>query len=203
MNTLTGYLRQAGTALRFLVLATLVLGLAYPLAVFGLAQLIAPYQANGSIIRDDGGAPAASALIAQAAADENGVQDPRWFHARPSAVTWDPATSSASNLGPNDPKLVEAAEGKRAAVAAEEGISESEVPADAVTASGSGLDPHISPEYATLQVDRVAAARGLGAEAVSSLVDRHTSSGLEAFLGQPSVNVTALNLALAAASQSS
>jgi len=203
MNTLTGYLRQAGTALRFLILATLVLGLAYPLAVFGLAQLIAPYQANGSIIRDDGGAPAASALIAQAAADENGVQDPRWFHARPSAVTWDPATSSASNLGPNDPKLVEAAEGKRAAVAAEEGISESEVPADAVTASGSGLDPHISPEYARLQVDRVAAAHGLGAEAVSSLVDRHTSSGLEAFLGQPSVNVTALNLALAAASQSS
>ena len=203
MNTLTGYLRQAGTALRFLVLATLVLGLAYPLAVFGLAQLIAPYQANGSIIRDDGGAPAASALIAQAAADENGVQDPRWFHARPSAVTWDPATSSASNLGPNDPKLVEAAEGKRAAVAAEEGISESEVPADAVTASGSGLDPHISPEYARLQVDRVAGAHGLGAEAVSSLVDRHTSSGLEAFLGQPSVNVTALNLALAAASQSS
>jgi len=203
MNTLTGYLRQAGTALRFLVLATLVLGLAYPLAIFGLGQLIAPYQANGSIITDDGGAPAASALIAQAAADENGVQDPRWFHARPSAVNWDPATSSASNLGPNDPKLLEAVEGNRAAVAAEEGISESEVPADAVTASGSGLDPHISPEYARLQVDRVAAAHGLGAEAVSSLVDRHTSSGLEAFLGQPSVNVTALNLALAAASQSS
>jgi K+-transporting ATPase ATPase C chain len=200
MNTLTGYLRQAGTALRFLILATLILGLAYPLAVFGIGQLIAPYQANGSIIRDDGGAPAASALIAQTAADENGMQDPRWFHARPSAVAWDPATSSASNLGPNDPKLLEAVEANRAAVAAGEGTSESEVPADAVTASGSGLDPHISPEYARVQVERVAAARGLDAEAVASLVDRHTSSGLEAFLGQPSVNVTALNLALAAAS---
>ncbi|MCT9627379.1 potassium-transporting ATPase subunit KdpC [Pseudarthrobacter equi] len=203
MNTLTGYLRQAGTALRFLVLATLVLGVAYPVAVFGVGQVLAPYQANGSIIRDDSGAPAASALIAQAVSDDNGVQDPRWFHARPSAVNWDPAASSASNLGPNDPKLVEAVKANRSAVAAEEGISESEVPADAVTASGSGLDPHISPEYARVQVDRVAAAHGLAAEAVSSLVDRHTSSGLLAFLGQPSVNVTALNLALAAASQSS
>ncbi|NUU33091.1 potassium-transporting ATPase subunit KdpC [Arthrobacter sp. C9C5] len=201
MNTLSGYFRQAGTALRFLVFATLVLGVAYPLAVFGVGQLIAPYQANGSIIRDDAGAPAASALIAQAAADDNGVQDPRWFHARPSAVSWDPAASSASNLGPNDPKLLEAVEANRSAVSAAEGVSESEVPADAVTASGSGLDPHISPEYARLQVARVAAAHGLGAEAVSLLVDRHTSSGLLAFLGQPSVNVTALNLAVAAAAQ--
>jgi K+-transporting ATPase ATPase C chain len=201
MNTITGYLRQAGTAVRFLVLATLVLGVAYPVAVFGAGQLIAPYQANGSIIKDDGGAPAASALIAQAAADDNGVQDPRWFHARPSAVNWDPATSSASNLGPNDPKLLEAVRANRSTIAAAEDISESEVPADAVTASGSGLDPDISPEYARLQVDRVAAAHGLGADAVASLVERHTSSGVPAFLGQPSVNVTALNLALAADSQ--
>ena len=203
MNTLIGYLRQAGTALRFLVLASLVLGVAYPLAVFGVGQLIAPYQANGSIIRDNSGAPAASALLAQAAADENGVQDPRWFHARPSAVSWDPAASSASNLGPNEAKLLETVTANRSAVAAAEGVSESEVPADAVTTSGSGLDPHISPEYARLQVNRVAAAHGLGVEAVASLVDRHTSSGLLAFLGQPSVNVTALNLALAADSQSS
>ena len=100
MNILTGYLRQLGTALRFLLFATLVLGVAYPLAVFGTGQLIAPYQANGSIIKDGTGAPAASALIAQAAADDSGAQDPRWFHARPSAVKWDPASSSASNLGP-------------------------------------------------------------------------------------------------------
>ena len=201
MNILTGYLRQAGTALRFLIVATLVLGLAYPLAVFGVGQLIAPYQANGSIIRDGTGSPAASALIAQASADEAGVQDPRWFHARPSAVSWDPASSSASNLGPNEPKLLDAVTANRAAVAAAEGVAEAEVPADAVTASGSGLDPDISPEYARLQLGRVAAANGLGTEAVAELVARHTSSGLIAFLGQPSVNVTAPNLAVAAAAQ--
>ena len=160
MNTLTGYLRQAGTALRFLLFATLVLGLAYPLAVFGAGQLIAPYQANGSILKDSAGAPAASALIVQAAADDSGAQDPRWFHARPSAVKWDPASSSASPTwaptirncstpspptGPPSPRL-------KAWIAAT-------VPADAVTASGSGLDPDISPEYARLQVARVAAAQ--------------------------------------------
>lgn len=203
MNPLTGYLRQAGTALRFLFFATLVLGVAYPLAVFGIGQLIAPSQANGSIIRDAGGAPAASALIVQAGADKDGVQDPRWFHARPSAVNWDPTTSSASNLGPSDPKLLAAVKANRTAVASAEGVSESAVPPDAVTASGSGLDPDISPEYARLQVRRVAAAHALSPDAVALLVEQHTSSGLAAFLGQPSVNVTALNLAVAAASPTS
>ncbi|SDL44964.1 K+-transporting ATPase ATPase C chain [Arthrobacter sp. ov407] len=199
MNTITGYLRQAGTALRFLFFATLVLGAAYPLAVFGVGQLIAPYQANGSIIKDSAGAPAASALIVQAAADDSGTQDPRWFHARPSAVTWDPASSSASNLGPNDPKLLDAVAANRAAVAKTENVPEAAVPADAVTASGSGLDPDISPAYARLQVPRVAAAQHLSADTVRSLVTRHTTGGLGAFLGQPSVNVTALNIDLAAA----
>jgi K+-transporting ATPase ATPase C chain len=199
MNTLTGYLRQAGTAVRFLLFATLVLGVAYPLAVFGVGQLIAPYQANGSIIKDAAGAPAASALIVQASANDAGTQDPRWFHARPSAVKWDPASSSASNLGPNDPKLLDAVAANQAAVAAAEGVGAAAAPADAVTASGSGLDPDISPEYAKLQLARVAAANGLNADAVASLVEQHTSSGVVAFLGQPSVNVTALNLAVAAA----
>ncbi|WP_018775957.1 K(+)-transporting ATPase subunit C [Arthrobacter sp. 131MFCol6.1] len=203
MNILTGYLRQLGTALRFLLFATLVLGVAYPLAVFGAGQLIAPYQANGSIIKDGTGAPAASALIAQAAADDSGAQDPRWFHARPSAVKWDPASSSASNLGPNDPKLLDAVAANRSAVAAAEGVDPAAVPADAVTASGSGLDPDISPKYARLQMARVAAANGLGSDAVASLVEQYTSNGPAAFLGQPSVNVTALNLAVAAAARSS
>ena len=203
MNTLTGYLRQAGTAVRFLLLATVILGLAYPLAVFGVGQLIAPYQANGSIIKDDGGAPAASALIVQATADDAGTQDPNWFHARPSAVAWDPASSSATNLGPNEPKLLDAVTANRAAVAAAEGVKEADVPADAVTASGSGLDPDISPAYARLQVARVAAAHGLGVDTVKDLVDRNTSNGMEAFLGQPSVNVTTLNLDLAAAAAGS
>ncbi|WP_285248369.1 K(+)-transporting ATPase subunit C [Pseudarthrobacter sp. efr-133-R2A-89] len=198
MNALTGYLRQSGTAIRFLFLATVVLGLAYPAAVFGVGQLIAPYQANGSILRDGAGAPAASALIAQVK-DDDGTQDPAWFHARPSAVGWDPASSSASNLGPNDAKLTDAVNANRAAVAEAEGVQPSDVPADAVTASGSGLDPGISPEYARLQVPRVAAAHQLGTEAVQALVDKNTSSGLAAFLGQPTVNVTALNLDVAAA----
>jgi K+-transporting ATPase ATPase C chain len=199
MNTLTGYLRQAGTAVRFLLFATLVLGVAYPLAVFGAGQLIAPYQANGSIIKDSSGTPAASALIAQASADDAGAQDRRWFHVRPSAVKWDPALSSASNLGPNDPKLLDAVTANRATVATAEGISPAEVPADAVTASGSGLDPDISPAYARLQVPRVAAAQHLSTDTVMSLVNRHTTGGLEALLGQPSVNVTALNVDLATA----
>lgn len=198
MNALTGYLRQSGTAIRFLVLATLVLGLAYPAAVFGVGQLIAPYQANGSILRDGAGAPAASALIAQVK-DDDGTQDPAWFHARPSAVGWDPASSSASNLGPNDAKLTDAVNANRAAIAEAEGVQPSDVPADAVTASGSGLDPGISPEYARLQVPRVAAAHQLGTEVVQELVDKNTSSGLAAFLGQPTVNVTGLNLDVAAA----
>lgn len=203
MNTLTGYLRQAGTALRFLIFATLVLGVAYPLAVFGVGQLIAPHQANGSIIKDSAGAPAASALIAQASANDAGAQDPRWFHARPSAVKWDPASSSASNLGPNDPTLLASVTANRAAAAASERVSGADVPADAVTSSGSGLDPDISPAYARIQVPRVAAAQGLSTDVVASLVGRHTSGGLEAFLGQPSVNVTALNLDVAAAAKAS
>lgn len=201
MNMLLGYLRQAGTALRFLLLATLILGLAYPLAVFGVGQALAPFQANGSIVKDDAGNPAASALIAQASADDAGSQDPAWFHARPSAVGWDPASSSASNLGPNDTKLLDAATANRAAVAELEGVNETDVPADAVTASGSGLDPDISVQYATLQIPRVARAQGLSSVVVQGLVDKHTIDGLEAFLGQPSVNVTELNLAVAEAAR--
>ncbi|MFJ4262319.1 K(+)-transporting ATPase subunit C [Paenarthrobacter nicotinovorans] len=197
MNTIFGYLRQAGTAVRFLLLATIVLGLLYPLVVFGAGQLVAPFQANGSIVKDFSGQPAASALIVQAAADSSGAQSPQWFHARPSAVSWDPSSSSASNLGPNDPKLLDAVDSNRAAIAAAEGVDPASVPADALTASGSGLDPHISPDYADLQVERVAKAHGLSTDDVRKLVDQQTSSGLEAFLGQPSVNVTLLNLAVA------
>lgn len=201
MNMLLGYFRQAGTAIRFLLLSTLILGLAYPLAIFGVGQAVAPFQANGSIVKDDAGNPAASALIAQASADDAGTQDPAWFHARPSAVGWDPTSSSASNLGPNDAELLDAVTANRAAVAELEDVSEAAVPADAVTASGSGLDPDISIEYATLQIPRVARAHGLSPEAVQGLVDNNTSDGLEAFLSQPSVNVTELNLAVAEAAR--
>ncbi|MFJ4208761.1 potassium-transporting ATPase subunit C [Paenarthrobacter sp. NPDC089675] len=202
MNTLTGYVRQAATALRFLVLATVVLGGAYPLAVFGAGQLVASSRANGSLIYDAGGRPAASALLAQVAATADGVQDPAWFHARPSAANWDPAGSSASNLGPNEAKLQDGANANRNAVAAAEGVAPGQVPADAVTTSGSGLDPQISVDYAMLQVPRVARAHGLPEDAVRSLVEGRTGSGVPAFLGQPSVNVTLLNLDVAAAAGS-
>jgi K+-transporting ATPase ATPase C chain len=201
MNTILGYLRQVGTAIRFLVLTTLLLGVVYPLAIFGIGQVLAPAQANGSIVVDPTGQPAASALIVQTSADSKGVQDPKWFHARPSALTWNPSSSSATNLGPNDPGLLRSVQDNRAAIAAAEHVDPSGVPADALTASGSGLDPQISVAYAELQIPRVAAAHELSQDTVRSLMARNTTDGLEAFLGQPSVNVTILNLDIAAASR--
>lgn len=189
MNT---YGRQLLTSLRFLFFTTLLLGLAYPAVVFGLGQMVAPAQANGSIIKV-AGAPAGSALLAQPAAGG------QFFYPRPSAVNWDPATSSASNLGPNQPALVKAIAENRAEVAKREDVAPSAVPIDAVTASGSGLDPDISPGYAAIQVPRVAKATGLSEAAVQVLVAANTSSGLNVFLGQPSVNTTTLNAALAQA----
>ncbi|SEF00257.1 K+-transporting ATPase ATPase C chain [Arthrobacter alpinus] len=188
---MNAYGRQLLTALRFLLCATLLLGLAYPVLVFGAGQLIAPAQANGSII-SNGGKAVGSSLLAQP------VTGTAYFFPRPSAVGWDPATSSATNLGPNQAALVEAIATNRGEVAAREKVSPAEVPIDAVTASGSGLDPDISPAYAALQVSRVAAANGLSEAAVKDLVEQNTSAGVNAFLGQPSVNTTTLNAALKA-----
>ena len=180
-----------------LAVFTVLCGFAYPLAVWGIGQIAFRGAADGSLVRT-GDRVAGSALIGQS------FDQPRYFWGRPSAPGYDALASGASNLGPTSAALDEAVRARLAVLlAAHPGATPADVPGELITASGSGLDPHISPEYARLQVDRVAAAHGLGAEAVSSLVDRHTSSGLEAFLGQPSVNVTALNLALAAASQSS
>lgn len=192
---MNAYGRQLLTALRFLICATLLLGLAYPVLVFGAGQLIAPAQANGSIITS-GGQAVGSSLLAQPVTGE------KFFYPRPSAVGWDPATSSASNLGPNQAALEEAIAKNRAEVAAREKVAPDAVPIDAVTASGSGLDPDISPAYAALQVARVAAANSLSEAAVKQLVAENTSSGVNAFLGQPSFNTTTLNAALGAAQKS-
>ncbi|WP_186760377.1 potassium-transporting ATPase subunit KdpC [Arthrobacter alpinus] len=186
---MNAYARQLLTALRFLLCATLLLGLAYPVLIFGIGQVVAPAQANGSIITVDGKA-AGSSRLAQPVTGQN------FFYPRPSAVEWDAAVSSASNLGPNQPALIEAIATNRAEVAAREKVSPDAVPIDAVTASGSGLDPDISPAYAALQVSRVAEATGLGEAKVKELVAASTSSGINAFLGQPSVNTTTLNAAL-------
>lgn len=186
MNT---YGRQLFTALRFLLCFTVVLGLAYPVVVFGVGRVVAPAQADGSLMTADGGI-VGSALLAQPVTGE------KFFYPRPSAVNGDPASSSATNLGPNQPALVEAMEANRVEVAGREAVSPEQVPPDAITASGSGLDPHISVSYAALQLPRVAAANGVSESSLAELVAEHTSSGVTAFLGQASVNTTTLNAAL-------
>lgn len=190
---MNAYLRQLGTSFRFLGIATMLLGILYPVVMFGLGQAVAGAQANGSIAQLNG-QPAASTLIVQAVPDK----ETRFFFPRPSAVTWDPTTSGASNTGPTDPALAKAEAEARATVAAREGVQESAVPSDAVTASASGLDPDISPAYAQLQVPRVAKATGLGTGTVEKLVAEATNTPAMALLGQPAVNTTRLNLAIAA-----
>lgn len=187
--------RQLLAAVRFLALATVVLGLLYPLAMTGLAQLIAPGRADGSLLRVDGEV-VGSVLIGQAFTGADGNPLPEYFQSRPSASGYDGAASGGSNLGPNAPELVELVEGRRAAVAELEGVGVGDVPADAVTASASGLDPDISPEYAAIQVDRVAAARGVPADVVRELVAEHSSGRDLGVIGAPHVRVLELNLAL-------
>jgi K+-transporting ATPase ATPase C chain len=189
--------RSAGVAIRLTLLATVVLGVGYPLAVWGVGQAAFHDQANGSMVTDSSGTAVGSSLIGQSF---TGKQADRWFQSRPSAAGedgYDAQGSSGSNLGPNNPDLLAAVEDRRAALAEADGVSEADVPADAVTASGSGLDPDISPEYASQQVARVASARGLSVADVRALVAEHTESRQLGFLGEPVVNVLSLNLALA------
>ena len=190
---MSAYFRQFGTAYRFLAVATILLGVLYPLFMFGVGQAVASRQANGSIEQHNG-QPAASMLIVQGVPEK----DSRFFFPRPSAVKWDPTTSGASNLGPSDPALAKAESDARTAIAAREGVAESAVPLDAVTASASGLDPDISPAYAELQVPRVAKATGLSTAQVEKLVADATNNPVLSLLGQPAVNTTKLNLAVAA-----
>jgi len=187
-------LRTTGVAVRAMLVLTLVLGVGYTLAVTGIGQLLLPWQANGSPLTDDRG----SALIGQSATDADGEALPEYFQSRPSAAGdgYDGTSSSGSNLGPENPDLVAAIEERRSAIAAREGVDASQVPADAVTASGSGLDPHISPAYALLQVPRVAAARGLDEQDVRDLVESRIQGRDLGFLGEERVNVAELNLAL-------
>ncbi|MCZ2850205.1 potassium-transporting ATPase subunit KdpC [Modestobacter sp. VKM Ac-2978] len=183
--------RQLVAAVRALLVATVVLGLAYPLVITGVAQLIAPARADGSLVSVDG-----SSLIGQSFTDEDGDPLPEYFQTRPSVSDYDGAASGGSNLGPNSEELVAAVGERRESVADFNGASESEVPADAVTASGSGLDPDISPEYAALQVARVAEARGVPVDDVEALVEEHTAGRDLGFIGAPHVRVLELNLAL-------
>ena len=185
-------LGQLGPSLRLLAVATLMLGIGYPLAVTGVAQVVFPNQADGSLITRDDRA-VGSSLIGQSFEGK-----PAYFQSRPSAAGdgYDPTSSSASNLALDNPDLVDLVGQRRAAIARSDAIPAGRVAPDAMLASGSGLDPHISPEYAHQQVARVARERGLTRAQVSDLVDELTQGRTLGFLGEPRVNVLELNLAL-------
>jgi K+-transporting ATPase ATPase C chain len=198
VNTLRGAWRPYWVALRALLVLTVLLGVAYPLVVTAIGQTALPAAANGSLVRADGRV-VGSSLIGQSFADADGNPLPQWFQSRPSAAGdgYDGGASSGSNLAASNPDQQKAVADRTAAIEQSDGVSADAIPGDAVTASGSGLDPHISPAYALLQVKRVADARGLDEAAVRSLVTSRIQGRDLGYLGDPTVNVLQLNLALA------
>lgn len=190
--------RVLWVATRAMIAFTLILGVGYTLVVTGIGQLALPARADGSLVRDADGTVVGSALLGQSFADADGDPLPEYFQPRPSAAGdgYDAAASSGSNLGPENEDLVAAIAERRDQVAELDGVDPHDVPVDALTASSSGLDPHISPAYAEIQVARVAGARGLTSEQVEDVVARHTRGRDLGYLGEPTVNVLELNVAL-------
>lgn len=196
MTELLHLFRQSLAGLRLLIAATLLLGLAYPLVVTGVAAVAAPWQARGSLVTATGAHTTDPADAVGSALLGQGTTDGALFFPRPSAAGdgWDTLSTYGSNYGPESPDLIAAIEERQAEVAEREGVDVADVPADAVTASASGLDPDISPAYAALQVPRVAAANGLAEDVVRDLVAEHTSGRTLVVLGEPRVNVLLLNI---------
>jgi K+-transporting ATPase ATPase C chain len=204
MNRLPGWLRQHLVALRGLLVFTVIVGIAYPVVMWGVAQVAFHNQANGSLVSYQGHV-VGSSLLCQEFTDAKGNPLPQYFQPRPSNAVnaavktdygCDPGFSAASNLGPNNPDLIKVIKQRQQQIAAFDHVKISQIPADAVTASGSGLDPDISPQDAAIQVNRVAAARHVSPAAVQALVASNTQGRTLGFLGEPRVNVLTLNIAL-------
>jgi K+-transporting ATPase ATPase C chain len=181
---------QLRPAFFMLLIFTVITGVIYPLVVTGIAQVAFPSQANGSLITGADGKAVGSKLIGQQ------FDDPKYFWGRLSAVSYNASASSGSNYGPLNPALIQTTQARIAALKAADPNNSAPIPVDLVTASGSGLDPHISVGAALYQVHRVAQARGLSDDAVKALVDKYTTGRQFGFLGEPTVNVLELNLAL-------
>jgi K+-transporting ATPase ATPase C chain len=203
MNRLPSSIRQYVAALRLLLVFTVICGIAYPVIMWGVAQAAFKNQADGSLVTDKGQV-VGSSLLCQEFVNAKGDPLPQYFQPRPSAATsgastdygCDPGFSAAANLGPNNPTLVTDVKQLQQQIAKFDHVPVSEIPPDAVTSSGSGLDPDISPQNAAIQIDRVAAARHLPVSTVQGLVSKFTQGRDIGILGEPRVDVLTLNIAL-------
>jgi K+-transporting ATPase ATPase C chain len=204
MNRLPSWIRQHIAALRGLLVFTIICGILYPVVMWGVAQVAFHDHANGSLVSANGHV-VGSSLLCQEFVDVKGNPMPQYFQPRPSAAVnpavktdygCDPLFSAATNLGPTNPVLVQDIKTRQKQIAALDHVNISQIPADAVTSSGSGLDPGISPANAAIQVNRVAAARHASPAAIMALVQQYTQGRTLGFLGEPQVNVLLLNMAL-------
>ncbi len=204
MNHLPGTVRQLIAALRGLIIFTIICGIAYPVIMVGVGQLVFHNQANGSLVSYHGKV-VGSSLLCQEFVDSKGNPLPQYFQPRPSTAAdatvktdygCNPLFSGASNLGPNNPVLVQDIKQRQQQISKFDHVSVAQIPPDAVTTSASGLDPYISPQNAAIQVNRVAAARHISPAQVRALVSQNTQGRVIGFLGEPRVNVLNLNIAL-------